>query len=213
MTPNEITTLIASNLDKELDMPFKLQLMERVKYWRSRLLVNTVNKDPFQRRFFKQTLYLTMEPSSKIRCASLVNIPVSATQVAVPQEVIAGSVQFDYVGGADGSSPFQQLQAGTELYLSSGKFYPLCGHYEFINRFIVTDKERLPLIRIDAIFDDPQLIQQLSAACTGQTCDTWNQEFPVNNQIMQLIVQSILQVDYNRAEREDTPQIEVNNTK
>lgn len=210
MTPNEITTLIASGMDKELDVPFKLQLMERVKVWRSRLIANSLDKKPQQRKFFRQSLYLKMERTSAIPCASLIDCDVAATVAPVPLVVRAGNIMFDYVGGPDGKSPFKQLDPGTGFYLSSGRFAKNFPMYEFVNDHIVTSKVDQPLIRVDAVFDDPMEVKALS--CTAQTdvvngCDEWNMEFPVAGDIMQLIIQSIRQIDYNVPERKDVPDV------
>jgi hypothetical protein len=206
MTPNEITSLIASNLEKELDFAFKLQLMERVKYWRSRLLANSVQKSPQQRKFFRQTVFLKMTPQ-----ANVPNAPYVAETVAVsdpvPQVVRAGDTMFDYVGGVDGKSPFREILPGTDNYLSTGKFAHKFPGYKIAGNYIYIDKAELPLIRVEAIFDDPQAAEQLSCECQGVACDTWNIPFPVSGDILQLIVQSILQIDYNRPDRTDTPEV------
>lgn len=208
MTPNEITTLIATNLDKELDLPFKLQLMERVKYWRSRLIANSVGKEPAQRKFFRQSLYLQMSTQFANDAVAGVGKPQSIS-TKIPLVVRINTTIFDYVGGIDGQSPFREIQPGTGNYLTTGKFAGQFIAYEYANQRIYTDKTNVPMIRVDAIFDDPMAVQELSCSCQNIECDTWDSEFPCSGDIMQLIVQSILTIDYNRPDTKPTSEIQV----
>jgi hypothetical protein len=208
MTPNEITTLIATNMERELDLPFKFQLMERVKYWRSRLIANSLQKNPSQRKFFRQSLYLKMSTQFAADCIAGVGDKVSMSE-EIPLLIRAGSTLFDYVGGIDGKSPFREVQPGTQNYLSTGKFSSQFPAYEYSNRRVYIDKLGIPKVRIDGIFDDPMLVYDCNCTCSGIDCDVWDKEFPCSGDIMQLIVQSILQVDYNRPDVKATPEIEV----
>jgi hypothetical protein len=212
MTPNEITSLIASNLEKELDLPFRLQLMDRVKYWRSRHIVNTIQKTPAKREFFRQALYINLTEAYADESVAMVGDQVSITVDPIPQLIVAGTTLFDYVGGVDGKSPFRKVQPGMSNYASTGKFSQRFPEYEYNQRIFVNQLD-LPRIRVDAIYDDPMAVLEYSCKCLDKQCDTWNTEFPCSGEIMQLIVQSILQVDYNRLDKTATPEIEVVNRK
>jgi hypothetical protein len=65
------------------------------------------------------------------------------------------------------------------------------------------------MIRIDAIYEDPQVAMQLSNECTGNSCDSWDQEFPMPGDITTLVIESILRVDFGRKDQKETPQVEV----
>jgi len=209
MTPNEITTLIATNLQRELDIPFRLQLMERVKYWRSRLIANSLQKKPAERIFFRQSIYLPMRTAFAADCIAGIGDKQSITTVEVPL-LVREVTLFDYIGGIDGKSPFRRAIAGTQNYLDTGKFAGMFPYYEFVNQIVYVGKTGLPKIRIDAIFDDPMAVKLLDCACNHTTdCDTWDMQFPCSGDLMQLIVQSILNVDYNRPSNKPTPEIPV----
>lgn len=212
MTPNEITTLIASNFDRELDFPFRLQLMERVKYWRDRHITNILEKRPEQRPFFRQTLFMNMENGYINDSMALVGKPLSITVDSIPQLVRGDGILFDYIGGVDGRSPFRKIEPGTANYLETGKFASIFPAYEY-NGKVYVDKTDIPRLRIDAIFFDPQQIEEYSCKCLGKSCDTWNTEFPCSGSVVELIVQSILQIDYNRTDKSATPEIQVNTDK
>lgn len=201
MTPNEITTLIAGSLKKELDMPFKLQLMKRVNYWRSRSIRNSLDKDPKDRKFFKQLpLYMTMVKSSNVPCCSMFEgCEVAVTIDLVPKPLRANNILFDFVGAADGMTPFYETTAAYLPYLAKAKYSKRKLYYLWEDgKIIVYGNPNLPLVRIDGIFDDPE--QANKYACKpGEVddCEFWNKEYPFTGDIMQLIVQMILQVDYN----------------
>ncbi len=199
MTPNEITTLIASTLERELDVPFRLQLMDRVKYWRSRLIANALQKNPAQRKFFRQSLFLKMAPALNVPCAALIACEVAQTTAEVPTLVRVGSQLFDYIGGVDGNSPWKEVMPGMGTY-QEGKFAHNFMGYEFVNQRIVVSKKDTPMVLVHGVFDDPMKVAELSCTCSEavEDCDAWNKEFPMSGDITQLVVQSILQVDYNR---------------
>jgi hypothetical protein len=211
MTPNEITTLIASNLDRELDVPFRLQLMERIKYWRSRHVANSIGKEPGQRKFFRQTLYVKMTTASASNYAAGIGEMQSISVEKIPLLIRVGTTLFDYVGGVDGKSPFREVGPGTANYLMTGKFASWFPAFEYSNNKLYIDKTGIPVVRTDGIFDDPLLIQQMSCSCLPQAynCDVWDIEFPCSGDIMQLIVQSILQIDYNRPDSKPTDEVPV----
>lgn len=213
MTPNEITTLIASNFDRELDMPFKLQLMERVKIWRSRLIANSLQKNPAQRKFFRQTFYVKMTTGFTSTVVAGVGDKQSISVSKLPLLIRANNTLFDYVGGIDGKSPFRETAPGTGNYLSTGKFSDKFPAYEYSGSKLVIDKTGIPVVRVDSIFDDPMDVEQESCSClpTLIDCDVWDKEFPCSGDILQLIVQSILQIDYNRTDPTATDEVTIAN--
>lgn len=153
-----------------------------------------------------------MQTELEVPQAALISGKVASTVEEVPLLIRVGTSLFDYVGGPDGRSPFREVDPGTGNYLAEGKFSHLFPTYEYLNRRIRTIKSNQPLIRVDGIFHDPQAAEELNCSCTGGTCDTWNAEFPISGDLLQLVVQSILYVDYNRRDAKDTPEIELNQT-
>ena len=210
MTPNQITTLIASGLDRELDIPFKLQLMERVKVWRSRLLANSIEKRPASRKFYRQPYYMKMKTAYAIECLAGVGDKQSISIEELPLMLSVGTTLFDYIGGIDGKSPFREVNPGTDNYMDTGKFADMFPAFVYTGRKVYLNKTGIPCIRIDTVFDDPMAIMESNCGCMGtENCDVWNSEFPCEGKVMQLIIQSIIQIDYNRPENKPTPEIEV----
>lgn len=218
MTPNEITTLIASNLKKELDTPFKKQLWERIKYWRSTLIKQSLDKVRQDAHFFRQTLYLPMEKVNELICIDgELECYVSRTQDEIPTPLrITDAGVLEYIGGIDGSSPFGYADSGTLRYLRAGKYSQLSlfPYYRYENNKIITTLPDLPKIRISGVFSDPEVAMQYKdCEKVNKKCDWWNEEVPMSGDIAQRIVQSILTVDYRQSETPENTQIEVNGPK
>ncbi len=212
MTLNEITVVIASHLEKELDEPFKMILAEKVAYWRSRLIKNSVDKDQKERRFFKQTIYVKMREQDDVFCATpYTQCKIAKSITKVPKPARINGILFDYVGSIDGMNAFQEGSGGMITYMMKGKYSKDVIRYTYENGYIkVYGNSKIPMIRIDGIFDDSEEADKFN--CTEGTatdCDFWNKEYPVTGDILQLIVQSILQIDYNRITQENLKQIPV----
>lgn len=216
MTPNEITTLIAGNLDKELDIPFKKQLYERVKFWRSTLIKQSLDKTRKDAKYFRQVIYLDMEKFDPFTCSPDLSCFAARTTIDVPAPIrISDAGQFEYVGGIDGMSPFGYADDGTLPYLKAGKYSRLFNYYRMENaRPYVMELPNLPKIRIAGVFSNPEEAM-IYASCDAadHNCDWWNQEIPMSNDITQRVVQCILTVDYNRDKTPENNQITVNGDK
>lgn len=217
MTPNEITTLIASNLEKELDFAFKKQLYERVKYWRSTLIKQTVDRSPQDAKFFKQTIYLKMEKIDASKCAPELCCFAATSLVDIPKSVRTTDAGiFMYLGSIDGGNPFGYADTATLKYLMSGKYGKLFFYYRIDNnRPFITQVPEIPILRIDDVFEDPEEAMKYASCDTvNDDCDFWNEEIPgLSQDISQRIVQSILSVDYNRPVKPDDHQIQINGDK
>jgi hypothetical protein len=215
MTLNEATTLLASQLNMELDMPFKLMLAKRIQVWRSRLIKNTVDKDQKERKFFKQVIFMPMVKQEEVPCCTTFNgCDIAVSKFDLPAPLRANGILFDYLGSVNGANPFQEATGGFMQYMSKGKYSKNIIRYTWSTpRVSVFGNPDLPMIRIETIFDNPEEAAKLS--CTlgdSGSCDFWNQEYPTTNDIMQLIIQSIIAIDYQRGAIPTVPEVEVSNT-
>lgn len=209
MTPNEITTELALSLNKTFDVPFKLALMERVTVWRSRLIKNSLDKTPADRKFFRQTAYLSLEKVPQVPCDLPVAICDIARSVEIPVPLRANSILFDYIGAIDGANAFKELSPGMLGYFNSGKYSKnVVGYLYTNNRLEVYGNANLPMLRVDYIVDNPEDLANISCSPNlEKLCDFWNTEYPCSGDIMQQILQFIVEVDF--AKRELVPELSV----
>ena len=212
MTPNEITTLIAVRLNKTFDTPFSLQLIKRVDLWRSRHIRNSLEKDSRDRKFFRQTVYLNMSKQSELPCDQGI-IPSCDVAVSdkIPAPLRANNILFDYVGGVNGSNPFKETSAGMVSYSKAGKYSKNLTPFVYVDgRIAVYDRPNLPMIRVDYIADSPFDLEAYSCTPDFTPCNFWDSQYPCPNDILQLIIQSIIEIDFNGKEVPDEISIPVN---
>lgn len=197
MTPNEITTVLASSFDKVFDVPFKLMLMERVDMWRARHLKNTLDKTPSDRRFFRSTVYLSTTETDPVKCTlPFTQCKVYATDT-IPEPLRANGILFDYLGAINGNNPFIDTLPGTAVYRLVGRYSRNKVGFNYSDQKIyLTDN--VPMIRVDFIAARPRELAAFSCEPSGETCDWWNETYPCSPEILQLIFQSIREVDFRQ---------------
>lgn len=210
---NSITTVIAQQFDREQDEPFKRSMEVRVNAWRSKLIANSLEKKPQQRKFFAQTLWVPMECHSRIPCPTPITIcNVMRSKQPIPQPMRYGVDLFDYVGAIDGETPFNYAAPGTTSLNAYAKYAQFQEQYEYENSHIIVTRKKdinvqvnIPMIRVDAVFDDVAAI--FAYNCNSGQCDYWDLPYPVPGDIRQMIIQYILQVDFAK-DRTTTPQVD-----
>lgn len=204
ITLEKITAEIASHLGKELDEPFKRMLADKVDGWRSTLIRRTLKENPNERNYFRQTIYVKMVKTSPVpECidaeASSIVCAVMRSTLKLPAAVRAGDMQYDYVGGVDGNNAFRRKDPGTGYFLKKGKYSKQIILWEEMNDYLdVEGAVSIPLVRVDGIFDKPAEVANFNCASSGTGCDYWTEPYPVSGDIKQAIIQSILNVDFNR---------------
>jgi hypothetical protein len=212
MTPNEITTLISTRLNKTFDTPFQLQLIKRVDIWRSRHIKNALEKDVRDRKFFRQTIYLNMNKQSELPCDNGI-IPSCDVAVSskIPSPLRANNILFDYVGGVNGSNPFKETSAGMISYTRAGKYSKNVTPFAYVgNKIQVYNRPNLPMIRVDYIADSPFDLEAFSCNPDATPCNFWETPYPCTNEILQLIIQSIVEIDFGQKEVPDEISVPVN---
>lgn len=215
MTPNEITTLFATKYGKELDVPFKLMLYERVKMWRATLIKQSIDKSRKDSKYFRQTIYLPMAKVNTVSMAPELTAWAASTVPEVPIPVRVSDSVFDYVGGIDGKSPFGYADAGTISYLKSGKYARKRIFYDYINKaIVVSEVPSLPILRIDGVFNSPEEAYQYQTMPAQPDADWWNMDIPMSGDVEQRVIQCMSKVDYEDAPpskgKTDDQQVAVN---
>lgn len=212
MTLNEATTLLASQLGKELDVPFKLMMAARIQVWRSRLIKNSIDKNPQERKFFRQVIYVPIKKESEVACCTTFpGCDIAVSSVKVPMPLRANNILFDYVGGVNGHNPFQPATGGFQVFMSQGKYSKGIIRYTWTSPILsVFGNPDLPMVRLEGIFDNPEEAAVLNCQTQATGCDFWNEPYPCSGDIMQLILQNIRAIDFNQPVVPTTAEIPVN---
>lgn len=212
---NQITTIIASHLDKEFDEPFKRNVLApKVEYWHSTLIGRALEKLPQQRNLFKQKLWVPMTEAPTEDCIPTIvknMLDKQYRSAVIPVPMRAGNLMFDYVGSINGKNPYKLAGAGTEDYLMANKYMQNVLLYDFVNGRIYSNRPT-PMVLVESVFDSPIKVFEFNCA-TGTDCNYWDKEYPVTNDFAQMITQYILQVDYQRPQTPKMSETEVQNNK
>lgn len=174
-------------MEKSMDVPFRLQLMKRVQVWRSRMIANSLQKHPAQRRFFTQSLYLTLEQSTT--CVPDIECQEYYTP-EIPIPIRTGNLLFSYVGGIDGKSPYREIVQGMGTYAETSRFAKLFHVYRYDSSRIWIP-ENTTMVLVSGIFDDPFEASKYSCQPGSTLCDTWDSEYPLSGDLLQIIIDGI----------------------
>lgn len=193
MTWNEFSTLIAAQLGRPFDTPLKLMLVDEAKLWRSRLLKDTLERNPQQSLAgFEQTFYTAIENNPDPECipdGALCPSYRSVRTIPVPLRLHSGL--FSYLGSVDGKRPYRLLGA-TGHYLTGGKYAKAVRFYDYRGeRIILTHNPRVIMGR--AVFDDPTKVPVCDPV-TGTVidCDPLDKDIPLTGDVLQKCLEYLL---------------------
>jgi hypothetical protein len=195
MTPNEISTLIAETLQRQLDLPFRLAVFDKFKLWRSTLIKNTIQKQPNMKNMFVQTIFVKTAPYSSKGCADGPNcIDGARTVIPIPLAVRVGNSPYDYVGGVQGDNSYSYGAPSASRYIRQGKYSGTNTFWYMSNQYIVVSNPIVTDVRIDDVFDDPLEAKRLSCEAQNVSCDLWNEPYPATTQdIIQQAIEYVIQ--------------------
>lgn len=203
-TIRNLAVLIAEAIDRPLDSVLLSELADRIKMWRSRLLKNSLDKTPADRKFFIQSVTMELEEVDAAACNIPLDCKVWRTKQKVPVPFRANSILFDYVGSIDHGSPFKYVKRWELVYMMANKYMPLVTtFFAYEDGYIISN---VPWITIESIFDDPEDAIRLN--CDEVDCNVIDEDYPISGDIAQLIVQSIITIDF-KVQKDDKEDEEV----
>lgn len=211
LTFNDIAVLIAEPLQRPLDVSFREQLKSRVKYWRSRLLKNSLDKKPSDRKFFTQPLTVEMEEVDAAQCSINLECKVLRSKVKIPTILRANSILFDFIGSVEGSNPFRITPRWQMYYFLKDKYASKVTNYvSYEDGYLIIPYSPLTqFVRVEGIFDDPEEVAALNCVSSTADCNFDEQDYPIPGDVAQLIVQSILDIDFRRKSEDNGPEVKV----
>lgn len=200
MLKKEIAILLAEPRNRQFDIPFLRMLGDRADVWRSRLIRNTLNKNPLERKFFKQTLIVPLTPDVTWECGPTFSC-LKGISDPIPQLVRANNIMFDFIGSQDGTQQFVAAEPGAQCYLEQSSMLSKFISYEVIDNRIVVNNPSVRLMRIDGVFDQPDEVHKFNCQALGirGECDPLEKDYPASGDIIQLIIQSINEIDLRQS--------------
>lgn len=204
MTPNEIATIVAEKVNRQLDVPFKLMVFDIIKTWRSTLIKNTLQKTPQMKNSFMQSLMINTVPYSSAGCDLPACYDSAITTIPVPQSIRTGNNPYDYVGGVSGTLPYAHGTPTAAAYMKEGKYSKKQVWWYKSSDKIILSNAALVRVRIDDVFDDPLEVKALQCKEDGKPCDSWNEPYPgvtldILEQAIKYTVEYLLQSPITKA--------------
>jgi hypothetical protein len=188
MTLNEFTSELAARYGKELDMQYRQWLVPQIGQWRSRLIRNTIEKNPQDKSQFLQSIKVPLTYGDYV-CGDI-DCKGSFSE-ELPKLVRIGSTPFEYVGSIDGKSPYRYNDMGTEDYINQGMTAHLFLGYRVDNNTIVIPDHRIKEVKATGIFDEPEKAMEWQCRTENIGCDWWNADYPITGDIASLVKTAI----------------------
>lgn len=188
MTLNEFTTEIAGKYGKELDMQYRQWLVPQINQWRSRLIRNSLQKNPQDKQQFLQSIEIPLTYGDFVcgdfQCEGSYSEPI-------PKLLRTTGAPFEYLGSGDGSSPYRFNDMGTDEWINQGITAHLFINYRFDNDMVIIPGRRITKVKGLGIFDEPDKVGEWQCNKTGTGCDWWNAPYPVSGDVAAMIKTSL----------------------
>lgn len=213
MTLNEIITILAERVGRQFDQAFKRELRVIVMVWRSRIMRQTLERNPLDRQFFKDGFLLDLEEVSITECPELAgqSCTVLRSVKTIPRPVRASGIVFDYIGTDDFLQPFDRIQM---WYYRFKKTSPVTGDrakYAYKNnRIYIVNNTLIERIAVEGVFEDPRSVYEMQCDDTaGVKCASDDMDFNTSLEVGQAIIQAILATELRALVKGETPEVKV----
>lgn len=212
MTLNEITQIITERAGRPFDQPFRLQVKDLVKLWRMRLMKESMERHPNDKKFFLQKFVAPLTEVDIVECPFSIDCNILRTG-KLPKPIRTNSL-FDFVGTVDFSKTFTYSQPEVATYHNHAKWTGHLTRYSYVDNYIYIHNpptNELEYIGIRGIFEDPAELQSFYCDSNAdKTCYTDDVEFPIPGDLIQPLIQSILATELKIVQPERKEEIKVN---
>lgn len=212
MTPNQIATQLAEPTGRQFDVPFKEMLKDKVVYWAARHIRNTLDKDYRRRKQFLQPLLVPMHPVTNQPSGHSGTYKYYAeSQQVLPMPLFANDINFDYVGSQDGATAFvYSIGLLSDRFSQADKYSGQLPHYSYIGGKIqVYRNPDIPNVLVNYIPADLRKFGEFSLACGTTICSWDDQEYNLPGDILQLVIQSIMEVDLRQPQIKQREEVQI----
>lgn len=172
-------------------------IKDKVLYWTERMVRNTVDKDTRRRKQLLglfPPLMVKMHPMPNYPSGHPGNFKQWAESIeSIPAPMFANGINFDYVGSADGTTPFVEgANPAIARFGESDKYTSNLPRYSYIGgKLQVYRFPDLSLIRADYIPANFREYAIFNAAMCNTVCTWDDDEYPLPGDILQLVMQSV----------------------
>lgn len=206
-TLNEIVQVLAEKNGTPYDVPFKESMKSIVNGWRAVLIRQTLQRHPEDRKYFLQSFTMALEEVDvNVKGINTVTGHVQLVTVKnVPVPLRSNNIVFDYVGSPIYSEPYGYVAQWWESYMKFGTYTGKDRRFAYddskIKLFNVCEQEEVGIV---GIFDNPTEVGLVNNACYNDDLP-----YPVNEDIKEMIIRSILAAELRSPQSLDPAEIQV----
>lgn len=200
MTLSQITEILAERVGRQFDVPFMKELEELVVAHRARILTNSLQKNPAQKKYYSSFIIVDLEVVDKDECPEIEECgceSVLRTVSKLPISLKVGNNPFDYFGSPGGVNPFGWTTFSQEAYFKHNKYTKNRTRYTLLNDYgYVFNDKNIEKIRVEDVFADPRKLANFTCSTSDNIpCYDSTTEFLQDEAVAQLVIQSILSQD------------------
>lgn len=190
-TLNQIASGLAIQAGKPFDIPFQEYMKFIVKNWTLTLTKRSLEDKPLDRRFFQTSFVMQVATTSAINCPITYGCRIR-TVAQVPTPLMVNNILFDFVGNADFTISYGQMQEWQLQYKKYNRYTKHDIDYIYKDGYIFLDGNKLDndikYIGIQGIFSD---YSQVNSFKCLTTCPSDDDEFPIRPDLLENVLQSI----------------------
>lgn len=189
---------LADRAGKKNEVVFIKQMKDLVVFRRAVFLGNTLSKQPGLDRHYLQSFKVPMikvdkddewcpiDPEEEECCNILYR-----SQLPIPEPIRYGVHPFNYVGSVGGSKAYRYTTFGNEPFLQADKQLKDFPAYTFLNNYLYIFNIKTDYIRVEGVLADPRGAAPFQVCEGNQSCYSDEQEFPIDERLMGLIITDI----------------------
>ena len=203
MNLNEIAENFAYALGRQYDVTFKEAIKFTIKVYRSKLIKDTIERNPDSYESFVQRICLTFDKDDPSLCDMRTeNRLILISKETVPQPVVLRGINpFYFVGSVDKMQKWIKSDVGALSFIDELPYQTQNIHYDYVDGKIrVLNNIKICAGVIEAIFDNPLDVSK----CDGNKFSD-EDPYPISNDLLYYIREMIVKGSfpiYNKDNKE-----------
>lgn len=207
---NQLSEILAERAGRQFDMPFREELKLIINYWRSSLIVQSLNAKPKDRQFFTRWLEIPLVRVKQSDFPGFPDCTILRTKCKLPMPVRANSKLFDFVGKLDKMTATPLKEPYQINALLGGKYSGNKVRTALINDYIyVFGQEVLAGLAVQMIPDDLESFKSFCGEIGVTDCYSDDLPYPVSGDFQQRIIQAVIATEFRMPAKSQTTEQEV----
>lgn len=209
---NAIAESIAERAGRQFDIPFREQVKLWVGLWRTKLMRDTLDRNPRDRPYFLTPVIMPLVVVKEFPTCGVVR----RTACKIPDPLRANNILFDYVGLLNMEKSFPIVPTQNLPYLATSPFTGKNPKAAWLGNYIyIFNAPHLDKIRFHGIFEDvTELNKTCATSINGESpsnkCVDDDAPYPISRDIAQRVIQSILSVELRMPAQPNDTEINLN---